>query len=88
MVDTLKNSWGKPRCTFTSSVIYAVLIELSQENTWLMGQFNICIIVSVCHSGGTTSTMIFRCHMPHKFGEQYSPGAVDEKMRAEVATYA
>jgi hypothetical protein len=26
--------------------------------------------------------------MPHKVGEQYSPGAVDEKMRAGVATYA
>ena len=25
--------------------------------------------------------------MPHKVGEQYSPGAVDEKIRAEVATY-
>lgn len=56
--------------------------------TWLIGQFNICIIIHVHDSDGRTSRKIFRCPMPHKFGEQYSPGAVDEKVRAEVATYA
>jgi hypothetical protein len=57
-------------------------------DTWLMGQFNICIIIHVHESDDRTSKKIFRCPMPHKVGEQYSPGAVDEKMRAEVATYA
>lgn len=55
--------------------------------TWLMGQFNICIIVHVHHNDYRTSKVIFRCPIAHKVGEQYSPGAVDEKMRAEVATY-
>jgi hypothetical protein len=62
--------------------------KVQEPDTWLMGQFNICVIVHVHRSDDTTAKMIFRCPMPHKVGEQYSPGAVDEKMRAEVATYA
>ena len=62
--------------------------KVQKPDTWLMGQFNICVIVHVHQSDDTTAKMVFRCPMPHKVGEQYSPGAVDEKMRAEVATYA
>ena len=56
--------------------------------TWIKGQFNTCIPVHVHESDGSMSKKIFRCPLPHKVGEQYSPGAVEEKMRAEVATYA
>jgi hypothetical protein len=63
--------------------------KVQEPDTWLMGQFNICIVVHIhSHRDDTPVKMVFRCPMPHKVGEQYSPGAVDEKMRAEVATYA
>jgi hypothetical protein len=62
--------------------------KVQEPDTWLTGQFNICIIVQVRRSDDTTAKMVFRCPMPHKVGEKYSPGAVDEKIRAEVATYA
>jgi hypothetical protein len=61
--------------------------KVQEPDTWLMGQFNICVVVHVRRSDDSTAKMIFRCPMPHKVGEQYSPGVVDEKMRAEVATY-
>jgi hypothetical protein len=61
---------------------------VQEMDTWLTGQFNICIIIHVRDSDGRTFRKIFRCPMPHKVGEQYSPGTVDEKIRAEVATYA
>jgi hypothetical protein len=54
----------------------------------LIGQFNVCVIVHIHDGDGKISKKIFRCPMNHKFGEQYTPGSVDEKMRAEVATYA
>jgi sugar phosphate isomerase/epimerase len=57
-------------------------------NTWLIGQFNVCIIVHVHDRDGKISKKISRCPMYHKFGEHFIPGSVDEKWRAEVATYA
>jgi len=57
-------------------------------DTWSKGQFNICIVIQVRHSDVEFSRKIFRCPMPRKVGEQYSPGAVDEKIRAEAAAYA
>ena len=62
--------------------------QVQGTNTWLMGQFNVCIIVHVCRDGAMTSKMVFRFPVPHKVGEQHSPGAMDGKLRAEVATYA
>jgi hypothetical protein len=61
---------------------------VQERDTWLLGQFNICIIVRIHGKDGTTFKKIFRCPMAHKVGERYSPGAVDEKIKAEVATYA
>lgn len=61
---------------------------VQKMGTWLIGQFNICIIIHINESDGRTSEKIFRCPMPHKVGEQYSAGTVEEKIRAEVATYA
>jgi hypothetical protein len=57
-------------------------------STWLIGQFNVCVIVHIHDGDDKISKKIFRCPMYHKVGEQYTPGSVDEKMRAEVATYA
>jgi hypothetical protein len=56
--------------------------------TWIKGQFNTCILIHVHESDGSTSKKIFRCPLAHKDGERFSPGAVDEKMRAEVGAYA
>jgi hypothetical protein len=57
-------------------------------NTWLIGQFNVCVIVHVHDDDGKISKKTFRCPMNHKVEERYTPGSVDEKLRAEVATYA
>jgi hypothetical protein len=56
--------------------------------TWMKGQFNVCIPVHVHGADGSISEKIFRCPLAHKVGERYSPGAVDEKMRAEAGAYA
>ena len=56
--------------------------------TWIKGQFDTCIPVHVHESDGSMSKKIFRCPLAHKVGERYSPGAVDEKMRAEAGAYA
>ena len=56
--------------------------------TWTKGQFNTCILVHVRESDGSVSKKIFRCPLAHKVGERFSPGAVDEKMRAEAGAYA
>jgi hypothetical protein len=56
--------------------------------TWIKGQFNTCILVHVHENDGSKSKKIFRCPLAHKVGERYSPGAVDEKMRAEAGAYA
>lgn len=42
--------------------------QVQGTNTWLMGQFNVCIIIHVCRDGATTSKMVFRCPIPHKVG--------------------
>lgn len=57
--------------------------------SWLKGQFNICVLIHVQeeHGDGKTQRKIFRCPMPHKVGEQNFSGAVEEKIRAEVAAY-
>ncbi|KXT14119.1 hypothetical protein AC579_91 [Pseudocercospora musae] len=61
---------------------------VQDTDTWFRGQFNICILVHVQDGDGRTCRKIFRCPMAHKVGEEYFPGAMQEKMRAEVATFA
>jgi hypothetical protein len=56
--------------------------------TSMKGQFNVCIPVHVHEADGSISKTIFRCPLAHKVGERYSPGAVDEKMRAGAGVYA
>lgn len=56
-------------------------------DSWLKGQFNICVLINVQNGDGETRRKIFRCPMPHKVGEQNFSGAVEEKIRAEVAAY-
>ena len=53
-----------------------------------IGNFNICFPLTIKHSDAPPLKLYFRCAMPHKLGELRSAGAVDEKMRCEVATYA
>lgn len=62
--------------------------EVQDVNTWTKGQFNICVLICVSLEDGSRSQLILRCPMPHKVGEQHCSGATDEKMRAEIASYA
>lgn len=57
-------------------------------DSWIKGQFNICVVVHVDTGEGKNFKKIFRCPMAHKVGEKYSSGAVEEKMRAEIGAYA
>lgn len=61
--------------------------NIFSPNTWNRGQFNICVNVQVIDNYYQTSRIVFRCPMPHKFGVQEAPDAVDEKIRSEVANY-
>ncbi|KAG5921178.1 hypothetical protein E4U42_005943 [Claviceps africana] len=54
----------------------------------IIGAFNICFPIAVERPDEPPIKLFFRCAMPHKLGELRSAGAVDEKMRCEVATYA
>ncbi|KAG6007740.1 hypothetical protein E4U21_005579 [Claviceps maximensis] len=53
-----------------------------------IGSFNICFPLVVERPDAPPINLFFRCAMPHKLGELRSAGAIDEKMRCEVATYA
>ncbi|KAG6012016.1 hypothetical protein E4U43_007985 [Claviceps pusilla] len=53
-----------------------------------MGQFNLCVPLTVERPDAPPIKLFFRSAMPHKLGELRSAGAVDEKMRCEAATYA
>lgn len=54
--------------------------------SWLQGGFNLCVLVEVTVAGSSTS-LVFRCPMPHKLAEGQYPGTIDEKVRCEVAAY-
>lgn len=54
---------------------------------WNFGHFNICVHLHVTNNRNERSRKIFRCPMPHKVGLTM-PGAVDEKIRTEAASYA
>lgn len=65
----------------------SAICTVQPMESWLKGQFNICVLINVQDGDGETRRKIFRCPMPHKVGEQDFSGAVEEKIRAEVAAY-
>ncbi|KFX90879.1 hypothetical protein V490_06218 [Pseudogymnoascus sp. VKM F-3557] len=56
---------------------------------WRSGSFNVCVPVILPIIGGDQepSTVYVRFPLPYKLGEDRFPGNIDEKLRAEVATY-
>lgn len=65
----------------------SAICTVQPMESWLKGQFNICVLINVQDGDGETRRKVFRCPMPHKVGEQNFSGAVEEKIRAEVAAY-
>ncbi|KAF1913519.1 hypothetical protein BDU57DRAFT_313769 [Ampelomyces quisqualis] len=59
---------------------------VSHWEEWIRGSFNICIPVVVARNGQPNRTVLMRCPMAYKVGEDV--GSVDEKIGCEVATYA
>lgn len=62
---------------------------LSQSSEWVYGSFNICLPIEILDtlSSRLPRKALLRVAMPHAIGESYAPGAVDEKVRCEAATY-
>jgi hypothetical protein len=56
---------------------------------WRSGSFNVCVPFLLPRKKGVreTNTIYVRFPLPYKLGEDRFPGNVDEKLRAEVATY-
>lgn len=65
----------------------SAICTVQPMESWLKGQFNICVLINMQDGDGEMRRKIFRCPMPHKVGEQNFSGAVEEKIRAEVAAY-
>lgn len=62
---------------------------LSQSSEWIYGGFNICMPIDIFDtlSSKLPRKALLRLALPHAIGEAYAPGAVDEKLRCEAATY-
>ncbi|RMZ85019.1 hypothetical protein DV738_g273, partial [Chaetothyriales sp. CBS 135597] len=62
---------------------------LSQPSDWIYGGFNICLPIEILDtlSGRVPQKALLRIAIPHAIGESFAPGAVDEKVRCEAATY-
>ncbi|KAG5949017.1 hypothetical protein E4U53_006079 [Claviceps sorghi] len=54
----------------------------------IAGAFNLAFPIAIERPDLPPIKLFFRAAMPHKLGENRSAGAIDEKMRCEVATYA
>ncbi|KAI9753693.1 MAG: KRRI-Interacting protein 1 [Chaenotheca gracillima] len=58
---------------------------IPRNTEWLHGRFNIGLPVAVT---GWQRRVLIRFPLPHKIGEGFRPGNVDEKLRCEAATHA
>lgn len=54
---------------------------------WRHGSFNTCIPIHISNHPKLPRQVIIRFPQPFKVGEAFDPGNVDEKLRAEAATY-
>lgn len=59
--------------------------HLSPRDEWILGSFNVCIPVTTTDI--SMPRLIMRFALPYKIGELDFPGNVDEKIKAEAATY-
>ncbi|KAI1839579.1 hypothetical protein JX266_014210 [Neoarthrinium moseri] len=60
---------------------------IAPTTRWIRGSFNVCIPLAIKSANSSTTSLMFRCAMPHKLAEAKHPGAVDEKVGSEVGTY-
>lgn len=64
-------------------------ISLADHPEWITGGFNICLPIAIhATRPGVPCNVILRFALPVNTGEPFQPGAVDEKIRCEAATYA
>lgn len=56
--------------------------DIASPSTWLRGSFNVCIPVKT-----PSQTLMLRCPLPYKLGDEQCPGNVEEKLRCEAATF-
>lgn len=65
--------------------------DISPEEEWISGSFNICLPVHINSASSARLQLprraMFRLPIPFNNGEPFSPGAMDEKLRCEAATY-
>ena len=55
---------------------------------WLQGGFNVCVPVRLGSAdSGEQQSLLFRCPLPYKLGEDNYPGTTDEKLGCEVGAY-
>lgn len=62
---------------------------LDEPSAWIEGGFNICIGIEICKGRNPRlpQTAVIRFPLPFNIGEGFAPGAMDEKLRCEAATY-
>jgi hypothetical protein len=59
--------------------------RLGEFQEWLHGTFSVCIPIYI--DNWDRRRVVIRCPLPYKVGESQHPGAAEEKLRCEVATY-
>ncbi|KAI1946120.1 hypothetical protein LOZ53_003180 [Ophidiomyces ophidiicola] len=67
--------------------------QISDEDDWLYGSFNVCIPVTVDSKNWRWkrqygNRLMFRLPLPYRVAETFRPGSADEKVRCEAATYS
>lgn len=62
---------------------------IDEPSAWIEGGFNICLGIEINngHHPHLPPTAVIRFPLPFNVGEDYAPGAMDEKLRCEAATY-
>ncbi|KAH0371220.1 hypothetical protein KCU65_g1885, partial [Aureobasidium melanogenum] len=62
---------------------------LDEPSAWIEGAFNICLGIELNKERypHLPQTALIRFPMPFNIGEDFAPGAMDEKLRCEAATY-
>ncbi|KAK7397868.1 hypothetical protein QQX98_012757 [Neonectria punicea] len=62
--------------------------RVMERTQWLGERFNVCIPIEVQEKGAKSPwKVLFKCPIPVALGEDKYPGAVDEKIRAEVGSH-
>lgn len=62
---------------------------LDEPSAWIEGGFNICLGIEInnVRHPHLPQVAVIRFPLPFNIGESFAPGAMDEKLRCEAATY-